>query len=105
MPNNAINSDVQERRFALLLHAGYGERWAAQIVMPFVPLAVVTSMLSAIIFAVVSPLLHLLFRYCFDFCALATVRGLCVVCAACSAPPPNLAVKRDAALKRVAPYF
>ncbi len=25
-PNNAINSDVQKRRFALLLHAGYGER-------------------------------------------------------------------------------
>lgn len=27
MPNTAINSDVQKRRFALLLHAGYGERW------------------------------------------------------------------------------
>ena len=27
MPNNAINPDVQKRRFALLLHAGYGERW------------------------------------------------------------------------------
>ncbi len=26
IPNNAINSDVQKRRFALLLHAGYGER-------------------------------------------------------------------------------
>jgi len=25
-PNNAINSDVQKCRFALLLHAGYGER-------------------------------------------------------------------------------
>ena len=25
-PNNAINTDVQKRRFALLLHAGYGER-------------------------------------------------------------------------------
>ncbi len=25
-PNNTINSDVQKRRFALLLHAGYGER-------------------------------------------------------------------------------
>jgi hypothetical protein len=24
--NNAINSDVQKRRFAMLLHAGYGER-------------------------------------------------------------------------------
>jgi len=27
MANNAINSDVQKRRFALLLHAGYGERY------------------------------------------------------------------------------
>ena len=27
-PNSAINADVQKRRFALLLHAGYGERWA-----------------------------------------------------------------------------
>jgi len=26
MANNAINTDVQNRRFALLLHAGYGER-------------------------------------------------------------------------------
>ena len=26
MPNNAFNSDSQKRRFALLLHAGYGER-------------------------------------------------------------------------------
>jgi len=26
MPNNAINADVQKRRFALLLYAGYGER-------------------------------------------------------------------------------
>jgi hypothetical protein len=25
--NNTINPDVQKRRFALLLHAGYGERW------------------------------------------------------------------------------
>ena len=25
-PNNAINSDVQKRRSALLLHAGYVER-------------------------------------------------------------------------------
>jgi hypothetical protein len=28
-PNNAVNSDVQKRRFALLLHAGYGERYVA----------------------------------------------------------------------------
>jgi uncharacterized protein (DUF2336 family) len=26
LPNNAINADVQKRRFALLLHAGYDER-------------------------------------------------------------------------------
>ncbi len=26
--NNAINTDVQKRRFALLLLAGYGERYA-----------------------------------------------------------------------------
>jgi hypothetical protein len=26
--NNPINSDVQKRRFALLLHVGYGERYA-----------------------------------------------------------------------------
>jgi len=25
-PNNAINSGMQKRRFALLFHAGYGER-------------------------------------------------------------------------------
>ena len=29
MHNNAINTDVQKRRFALLLHAGYGERYAS----------------------------------------------------------------------------
>jgi hypothetical protein len=28
MPNDAINSDMQKRRFALLLHAGYGERYS-----------------------------------------------------------------------------
>jgi hypothetical protein len=28
-PNNTINADVQKRRFALLLHAGYGERYAS----------------------------------------------------------------------------
>jgi hypothetical protein len=26
MPNNSIKSDVQKRRFTLLLHAGDGER-------------------------------------------------------------------------------
>jgi len=29
MHNNAINPDVQKRRFALLLHAGYGGRYVA----------------------------------------------------------------------------
>ena len=33
-----------------------------------------------------------------------TIHGLRGVCPF-SAPPPNTAVKRDAALKRVAPYF
>lgn len=28
--NNAINADVQKRRFALLLHAGYGERYKSR---------------------------------------------------------------------------
>jgi hypothetical protein len=28
--NNAINSDVHKRRFALLLPAGYGERYRAE---------------------------------------------------------------------------
>jgi hypothetical protein len=28
MHNNAINADAQKRRFALLLHTGYGVRWA-----------------------------------------------------------------------------
>jgi len=31
-PNNAINSDAQKRRFALLLRAGYGERWASRLI-------------------------------------------------------------------------
>ena len=31
MPNNTINPDVQKRRFALLLHAGYGERYVPLI--------------------------------------------------------------------------
>ena len=69
------------------------------------PLALVTSMFAAIIFAFIALLFHLLFRCCFGFWALATVRGLCVVCATCLAPPPNLAVKRDVALVRAAPYF
>ena len=31
MPNNAINPVVQKRRFALLLHAGYGERYNSEV--------------------------------------------------------------------------
>jgi hypothetical protein len=31
-PNNAINADVQKHRFALLLYAGYGDRWATGMV-------------------------------------------------------------------------
>jgi hypothetical protein len=31
MANNAINSDVQKRRFALLLHAGCGGRYHLSI--------------------------------------------------------------------------
>ena len=31
-PNNAINTDVQKRRLALLLHAGYGERYASNTI-------------------------------------------------------------------------
>lgn len=30
MANNAINADGQKRRFALLLPAGYGQRYANQ---------------------------------------------------------------------------
>lgn len=32
MANNTINSDAQKRRFALLLYAGYGERWETKTV-------------------------------------------------------------------------
>ena len=72
--------------------------------MPFLPLALVTSAVVAPYFVVAALCRRVLSRGCFGFCALATVRGLCVVCA-CSAPPPNTAVKRDAALKRVAPLL
>jgi len=34
-PNNAINADSQKRRFAPLLLAGYGERWATSICPDF----------------------------------------------------------------------
>jgi hypothetical protein len=30
LANNAINSDLQKRHFALLLHVGYDERYASQ---------------------------------------------------------------------------
>ncbi|AGX88483.1 hypothetical protein Cenrod_2426 [Candidatus Symbiobacter mobilis CR] len=46
-------------------------------------------MLADIIFAVVAPLLHSLFRDCFGFYTLAAVRGLCVACATCLAPLSN----------------
>ena len=80
---------------------------------PFVPLALVTSMLLAIIFVVVAPLLHLLFRCYFDFCALAVgmrVWGRVpfmgyVACAPFQYRRLTPAVKRGAALVRVAPYF
>ena len=73
--------------------------------MPFVPLALVTSAVVATYFVVAALCGRVLSMGCFGFYALATVRGLCVVCATCSAPPPNLAVKRDVALVRAAPYF
>jgi len=69
--------------------------------MSFLPLALVTSAVAALFFAVVVLCLHLLTRCCFG---LGAVHGLRSVCAFL-APPPNPAVKRDAALVRVAPYF
>ena len=69
--------------------------------MLFLQLAFVTSEVSAIILAVVVICLHLLFRSCFGLGAVHGLRGMCTF----SAPPPNPAVKRDVALKRVAPYF
>ena len=73
--------------------------------MPFVLLALVTSAFVATYFVVAALCGRVLSRGCCGFCALAAVRGLCVVCATCLAPPPNLAVKRDVALLRAAPYF
>ena len=73
--------------------------------MLFVPLTLVTSAVVATYFVVTALCGRVLSRGCFGFCALAAVRGSCVVCATCLAPPPNLAVKRDVALVRAAPYF
>ena len=75
------------------------------MVMSFLPLALVTSAVAAPYFVVAALCGRVLSRGCFGFCALAAVRGLCVVCATCLVPPPNLAVKRDVALVRAAPYF
>ena len=75
------------------------------MVTPFLPLALVTSAVVATYFVVAAFCGRVLFRVCFGFYALAAVRGFCVVCATCLAPPPNLAVKRDVALVRAAPYF
>ena len=69
------------------------------------PLTLVTSAVVATYFGVTALCVRLLSRGCFGFYALAAVRGLCVVCATRLAPPPNLAVKRDIALVRAAPYF
>ena len=69
------------------------------------PLTIVTSAALAAYFVVTALYGRVLFRGRFGFCALAAVRGSCVVCATCLAPPPNLAVKRDVALVRAAPYF
>jgi hypothetical protein len=83
--------------------------------MSFLPLALVTSAVSALYFVVADLCVHLLSRGRFGFRALHVAVGSRVVgwvlfmgCAgvcAFSAPQPNPAVKRDVALKRVAPYF
>ncbi|AGX86193.1 hypothetical protein Cenrod_0058 [Candidatus Symbiobacter mobilis CR] len=57
--------------------------------------------MSDFFIAVVVLRLNLLSRCCFGLGAVHGLRGVCTF----SAPPPNPAVKRDTALKRVAPYF
>ena len=73
--------------------------------MPFLPLALVTSAVAALIF-VVSALLVCAVQGLFWLAGYGqgTIHGLRGVCFLL-APPPNPAVIRDAALKRVAPYF
>ena len=79
---------------------------------PFLPLALVTFAVAALFFVVaalwvraVQGLFWLLYAGCWHTgFRQGTIHGLRGVCPF-SAPPPNTAVKRDAALKRVAPYF
>ena len=73
--------------------------------MPFLPLALVTSAVAALFFVVaalwVRAVQGLFWLAGFGQGIIHGLRGVCVF----SAPQPNLAVKRDAALVRVAPYF
>ena len=73
--------------------------------MPFLPLALVTSAVAALFFVVaalwVRAVQGLFWLAGFGQGIIHGLRGLCVF----SALQPNPAVKRDAALKRVAPYF
>ena len=72
---------------------------------PFLPLALVTFAVAALFF-VVAALWVRAVQGLFWLAGFGkgTIHGLRSMCAF-SAPPPNLAVKRDAALVRVAPYF
>ena len=73
--------------------------------MSFLPLALVASAVVALFF-VVSALWVCAVQGWFWFACFGqgTIYGLRSVCPFL-APQPNTAVKRDAALKRVAPYF
>ena len=76
---------------------------------PFLPLALVTSAVAALFFVVAALWVRAVQGLFWLLCAggwhadfgQGTIHGLC----AFSAPRPNTAVKRDAALERVAPYF
>ena len=73
--------------------------------MSFLPLALVTSAVAALFFVVaalwVRAVQGLFWLAGFGQGIIHGLRGVCVF----SAPQPNPAVKRDVALKRVAPYF
>ena len=73
--------------------------------MPFLPLALVTSAVAALFFVVAAPWVRavqgVFWLVGFGQGIIHGLRGVCVF----SAPQPNPAVKRDAALKRVAPYY
>ena len=69
--------------------------------MLFLPLALVTSAVAALYFVVASLCGRVLSRDCFGLGAVHGLRSVCTFLA----PQPNPAVKRDAALVRVAPYF